>query len=71
MPPRGPKVFGWDAVFEPSGYDMTCDFVPLLRTISIDFCGRYAEMPSQEKNKISHRGKALEKLKIYLQSRMS
>lgn len=24
MPARGPKVFGWDAVFEPIGYDMTC-----------------------------------------------
>ncbi|PPQ70378.1 hypothetical protein CVT26_013843 [Gymnopilus dilepis] len=48
---RGPKVFGWDAVFQPDGYDMT-----------------YAEMPSDEKNKISHRGKALEKLRTYLQS---
>ena len=24
VPARGPKVFGWDAVFEPLGYDMTC-----------------------------------------------
>ena len=31
------------------------------------FC-RYAEMPSDQKNKISHRGKALEKLRAYLQS---
>ncbi|KAF9534659.1 inosine triphosphate pyrophosphatase-like protein [Crepidotus variabilis] len=49
--PRGPKVFGWDAVFQPLGYDQT-----------------YAEMPSEEKNKISHRGKALEKLKAYLRA---
>lgn len=26
----------------------------------------YAEMPKAEKNKISHRGKALEKLKVWL-----
>lgn len=24
VPARGPKVFGWDAVFEPMGYDVTC-----------------------------------------------
>ena len=23
VPSRGPKVFGWDAVFEPMGYNMT------------------------------------------------
>lgn len=23
VPARGPKVFGWDAVFQPSGYDLT------------------------------------------------
>jgi len=26
VPSRGPKVFGWDAVFEPVGYNMT--YVP-------------------------------------------
>ncbi|KAJ3511166.1 hypothetical protein NLJ89_g4257 [Agrocybe chaxingu] len=51
VPARGPKVFGWDAVFEPLGFDQT-----------------YAEMPSDVKHKISHRGKALEKLRAYLQS---
>ncbi|KDR84178.1 hypothetical protein GALMADRAFT_236872 [Galerina marginata CBS 339.88] len=51
VPSRGPKVFGWDAIFEPTATGLT-----------------YAEMPSDQKNKISHRGKALEKLRTYLQS---
>lgn len=51
VPARGPKVFGWDAVFEPLGTGMT-----------------YAEMPADQKNKISHRYKALDKLRTYLQS---
>ncbi|KAF9000297.1 inosine triphosphate pyrophosphatase-like protein [Cyathus striatus] len=51
VPAKGPKVFGWDAVFEPLNTGMT-----------------YAEMPSEEKNKISHRYKALDKLRTYLQA---
>ncbi|GLB34282.1 putative pyrophosphatase that hydrolyzes non-canonical purine nucleotides such as inosine triphosphate (ITP), deoxyinosine triphosphate (dITP) or xanthosine 5'-triphosphate (XTP) to their respective monophosphate derivatives [Lyophyllum shimeji] len=51
VPARGPKVFGWDAVFEPDGTAMT-----------------YAEMPAEQKNKLSHRYKALEKLRAYLQT---
>ncbi|KAG5636968.1 hypothetical protein H0H81_006272 [Sphagnurus paluster] len=51
VPARGPKVFGWDAVFEPEGTGLT-----------------YAEMPSEQKHGLSHRGKALEKLRAYLQS---
>ncbi|KJA25507.1 hypothetical protein HYPSUDRAFT_37497 [Hypholoma sublateritium FD-334 SS-4] len=51
VPARGPKVFGWDAVFEPLDTGLT-----------------YAEMPSEQKNKISHRYKALDKLRAYLQS---
>ncbi|KAJ6605817.1 Ham1-like protein [Mycena sp. CBHHK59/15] len=54
VPARGPGIFGWDAVFEPTGTGLT----------SI----RYAEMPSDQKNKISHRYKALEKLREYLHS---
>ena len=46
MRPRGPPVFGWDAVFQPTGYDQT-----------------YAELDKTIKNTISHRGKALQKLK--------
>ncbi|GBG89497.1 hypothetical protein CBR_g49288 [Chara braunii] len=49
VPARGPKVFGWDPVFEPEGYSQT-----------------YAEMGKDEKNKISHRGRALQKLKSFL-----
>ncbi|KAG6867673.1 hypothetical protein C0993_012538 [Termitomyces sp. T159_Od127] len=51
VPARGPKVFGWDPVFEPTGTGLT-----------------YAEMPPEQKNKLSHRYKALEKLRAYLQS---
>ena len=70
VPSRGPKVFGWDAIFEPEGYNMTyvlfeSSLIDLQRRGSIYY--RYAEMPSDIKNKISHRGKALEKLKAYLQ----
>ncbi|PFH44864.1 hypothetical protein AMATHDRAFT_184883 [Amanita thiersii Skay4041] len=49
VPARGPKVFGWDAVFEPLDTGLT-----------------YAEMPKDQKNKLSHRYKALAKLKEYL-----
>ena len=46
--PRGPRDFGWDPCFQPSGYDKS-----------------YAELPKEEKNKISHRYKALKKLKDF------
>ncbi|XP_059632230.1 inosine triphosphate pyrophosphatase [Cornus florida] len=48
VPPRGPKDFGWDPIFQPDGYDQT-----------------YAEMPKEEKNKISHRSKALALVKSH------
>eukprot|EP01114_Cavostelium_apophysatum_P009271 TRINITY_DN22371_c0_g1_i1.p1 TRINITY_DN22371_c0_g1~~TRINITY_DN22371_c0_g1_i1.p1 ORF type:complete len:213 (-),score=17.16 TRINITY_DN22371_c0_g1_i1:22-612(-) len=51
VPPRGPPIFGWDAVFEPDGFQQT-----------------YAELPKDVKNSISHRGRAVEKLKEYLQA---
>ncbi|KAF8918971.1 Ham1-like protein [Mucidula mucida] len=48
--PRGPGVFGWDNTFQPN-----------------EGGGRtYAEMPAAEKNLISHRYRALEKLREYL-----
>ncbi|KAJ2917468.1 hypothetical protein MD484_g2903, partial [Candolleomyces efflorescens] len=53
VPARGPKVFGWDATFEPAGV------VPEQT---------YAEMDPVEKNRISHRYKALAKLRTFLQS---
>ncbi|KAK8937325.1 Inosine triphosphate pyrophosphatase [Platanthera zijinensis] len=48
VPARGPKVFGWDPIFQPDGYELT-----------------YAEMSNQEKNKISHRSKALTMVKSH------
>jgi len=50
VPPRGPVHFGWDAIFQPSESDGQT----------------YAEMDGVEKNKISHRYRALEKLRVYL-----
>ncbi|MCP4205806.1 MAG: RdgB/HAM1 family non-canonical purine NTP pyrophosphatase [Shimia sp.] len=41
-PIRGEGGFGYDPMFRPDGYDVTC-----------------AEMPKEEKNQISHRGRAL------------
>eukprot|EP00262_Sarcandra_glabra_P008654 TRINITY_DN22269_c0_g1_i1.p1 TRINITY_DN22269_c0_g1~~TRINITY_DN22269_c0_g1_i1.p1 ORF type:complete len:205 (-),score=38.25 TRINITY_DN22269_c0_g1_i1:122-736(-) len=48
VPAKGPADFGWDAVFQPDGYQQT-----------------YAEMPKEEKNKISHRFKALAMVKSH------
>ncbi|KAH7926794.1 Maf/Ham1 [Leucogyrophana mollusca] len=49
VPARGPPTFGWDAIFQPEGYNKT-----------------YAEMTKEEKNIISHRYRALVKLRAYL-----
>jgi inosine triphosphate pyrophosphatase len=50
VPARGSKKFGWDPIFEP-----------------LEGKGQtYAEMDEGEKNKISHRGRAMEKLKEFL-----
>lgn len=46
---RGPTDFGWDPIFEPTGFNQT-----------------YAEMDKSVKNTISHRYKALDKLREYL-----
>ena len=48
--PRGPRDFGWDCCFQPNDSDNKT----------------YAEMLKADKNKISHRFKALEKLKEFL-----
>ncbi|XP_063698703.1 inosine triphosphate pyrophosphatase [Culicoides brevitarsis] len=44
--PRGSRDFGWDPIFQPTGYEKT-----------------YAELPKEEKNKISHRFRALDQLR--------
>lgn len=48
--PSGEGGFGYDPVFEPTGYSVT-----------------FAEMSAAEKNSISHRGRAMAKLKAILQ----
>jgi inosine triphosphate pyrophosphatase len=53
VPARGPTHFGWDPVFQPD-----------------EGGGRtYAEMHGEAKNRISHRYRALEKLRVYLQDK--
>jgi inosine triphosphate pyrophosphatase len=49
VPARGDNQFGWDPVFEPTGFDET-----------------YAQMSKATKNGISHRFRALDKLRTYL-----
>jgi XTP/dITP diphosphohydrolase len=49
--PNGTEGFGYDPVFEPSGYAIT-----------------FAEMSIEEKNTISHRGKAIAALRDFLAS---
>ncbi|MDH5609105.1 MAG: RdgB/HAM1 family non-canonical purine NTP pyrophosphatase [Cyclobacteriaceae bacterium] len=48
---RGQQGFGYDPVFQPTGFGQS-----------------FAEMSTQEKNRISHRAKAFEKLVSYLKS---
>jgi len=50
FPARGKNGFGYDPVFIPNGFDITC-----------------AEMTGEQKNEISHRRKALDKLKEWLE----
>lgn len=71
VPPRGPPVFGWDAIFEPeegSGktYVATC-LLDKAAMLTLRFCS-FAEMEADEKNAISHRYRALDKLRSYLLS---
>ncbi|WWC94202.1 inosine triphosphate pyrophosphatase [Kwoniella sp. B9012] len=54
VPARGPTHFGWDPIFQP---------------IELGGQRTYAEMDGEEKNKISHRYRALEKLRVYLQDK--
>jgi non-canonical purine NTP pyrophosphatase (RdgB/HAM1 family) len=49
--PRGERVFGWDAWFQPNGSEKT-----------------FAEMTPEEKDAVSHRGRAYRKLVEHLKS---
>lgn len=78
VPARGATRFGWDPVFLPDGFDTTC--VSVRERLDCHICSagltptlvpgrrRYAEMDGAAKNAISHRGRALEKLKQYLET---
>lgn len=46
--PNGPRNFGWDCCFQPTGYNKT-----------------YAELQKDIKNTISHRFRALDKMRDY------
>lgn len=48
---RGTKGFGYDPIFQPSGFDKT-----------------FAEMDLSEKNKFSHRARAIQKLIAFLKN---
>ncbi len=65
-PPRGKRTFGWDCIFEPlqeelKGMAGESDYHGLT----------YAELPTEVKNKISHRYKAVLKLGDALMKRCS
>lgn len=67
---RGSTHFGWDAVFQPSGSNLT-SVAPTLHDaifVSNDLIAsiRYAEMDPAYKNTLSHRYKALNMLVGYL-----
>lgn len=67
---RGPTVFGKWTILKPTLLECRA----LMMEPGWDSCFEtqngqtYAEMDKAEKNKISHRGKALEKLKAWLAS---
>ena len=67
VPARGTAHFGWDAVFEAEDTGKTYLFFisfPLTRVFTCVFS--YAEMDPEQKNGLSHRYRALAKLKEYL-----
>src|ERR1700710_1770761 len=65
VPARGPGDFEWDPVFQPKGFHKTC-VDPCLIFHHAESRTSYAEMTKEEKNIISHRYRALEKLRAYL-----
>jgi inosine triphosphate pyrophosphatase len=65
VPARGPTTFGWDAVFEYQGQTLVLAVVS--KNFLLTFVISYAEMDKAKKNGISHRGKALQKLREWLE----
>ncbi len=65
VPPRGPSQFGWDPIFEVQGVGQTYVAGSNSWFTLTSRCS-YAEMDSVEKNKISHRYKAVNALREYL-----
>ena len=61
VPPRGPLDFGWDPIFEPTEGGQ--DGLPGGSGET------YAEMNKDQKNAISHRGKAFAKLRTFLRNK--
>lgn len=77
VPARGPPKFGWDPVFEAedTGLTYVCSFVFMPHSLCVRRLTEtkilffsYAEMGSTQKNALSHRGRALQKLRAYLQA---
>jgi inosine triphosphate pyrophosphatase len=66
VPARGSADFGWDAVFEAEDTGKTYEFIYLLYFGMLIPAYSYAEMIPEEKNGLSHRYRALAKLKEYL-----
>lgn len=67
VPARGPGKFGWNPVFEIEDTGKTYVLVQYNIELSLIFT-RFAEMTDNEKNSISHRFRALEKLTEYLRT---
>lgn len=84
VPARGPTTFGWDPIFQPSGFDQVtpvCSIklaflCPTRATLpgltpglELHSMQTYAEMEKAAKNAISHRRRALDKLRHHLVQR--
>jgi len=66
VPARGSADFGWDAVFEAEDTGKTYGFFVSSARQVFNHISSYAEMTPEQKNGLSHRYRALAKLKEYL-----